>query len=63
MRTLGEQRIDPFILPYDPNAIILLILFADFTEGVVGWQPYFQDRRRLKEDSGEGRANKTEQSG
>jgi len=38
MRALGEQRINPFILPYNPNAVILFVFFADLSEGVIRWQ-------------------------
>jgi len=26
----------------DPNALVLLVLFADFADGIVGWQPRFE---------------------
>src|SRR5262245_49240961 len=63
MRALGEQRINPFVLTNNPNPIVLFVLFADFSESVIGWQPHLQYRWRLKENSGEGRANETKQSG
>src|SRR4030095_16592802 len=63
VRTLGEQRINPIILANNPNPVVLFVLFADFSEGVVGWQSHLQYRWGLKENSGERRANETKQSG
>lgn len=62
MSALGENSVDPDFFADDPDALILLVFFAHFTDGVVGNITGFKSCRRLEKHPWKRRAEKPKET-